>query len=111
MTFTVHKKDDCDNFSVGNQKVAIVRVQICNSENCECAISSIVLAIIILQLLVIKDLYLCLSYVIYNRDFYLYLKYFIQQCSICRPSDSIVSEGAGNEPQTVWIVVTLALVY
>ncbi len=27
--------------------------------------------------------------------------YVIQQCSICRPSDSIVSEDAGIEPRTV----------
>jgi hypothetical protein len=32
--------------------------------------------------------------------------YFIQHCFICRPSDSTVSEDAGNEPRTV---VTSAL--
>ncbi len=33
--------------------------------------------------------------------FILDLKYFIQHCFICRPSDSAVSEDAGIEPRTV----------
>ncbi len=35
-----------------------------------------------------------------------FLKYFIQHCLICRPSDATVPEDAGTEPRTV---VTLAL--
>jgi hypothetical protein len=32
--------------------------------------------------------------------FFTYM-YFIQHCFICRPSDSTVSEDAGNEPRSV----------
>ncbi len=35
-----------------------------------------------------------------------YIRYFVQHCFICRPSDSTVSEDAGTEPRTV---TTLAL--
>jgi hypothetical protein len=36
----------------------------------------------------------------------LFLKYFIQHCFICRPSDSMVFEDAGIQPRTF---ATLAL--
>jgi hypothetical protein len=35
-----------------------------------------------------------------GRFFYLFFMYFIQQCFICRPLDSTVSEDAGIEPRT-----------
>ncbi len=36
-----------------------------------------------------------------NAGSYVFLKYFILHCFICRPSDSTVSEDAGIEPRTV----------
>jgi hypothetical protein len=36
--------------------------------------------------------------------FFVFYKYFIQQCLICRPSDSSVSEDAGIESKTVAIL-------
>jgi hypothetical protein len=35
-----------------------------------------------------------------KKSFLSFLMYFIQHCFICRPSDSTVSEDAGNEPRT-----------
>ncbi len=43
-----------------------------------------------------------------KRDFWGFLKYFIQHCFICRHSDSTVSEDAGIAPRTV---TTLALTF
>jgi hypothetical protein len=48
------------------------------------------------------DLFLGLSYVIYNRDkFYFKSTLFNTACSTCRPSESTVSEDAGIEPKLV----------
>ncbi len=41
-----------------------------------------------------------------NDDFFIFFKYCIPRCFICRPSDSIVSEDARSEPRTI---ETLAL--
>ncbi len=78
-------------------KVTIARVQICNSENF--AISSILFAIIILQLLVIKDLFLGLVFLMLFITGIFFKEHFLQHYSICRPSDSTVSEDARIEPR------------